>query len=109
MPFQEGTSLLYTDQKLLSFVCKGLTTLKKSIFAYVVTPVYLCLFLSSVMLTAQTSGLIAGYNFNEGSGTTVGDVSGNGLTGTLNSTTWTTAGKNGNALSFNGTSSFVDL
>ena len=37
------------------------------------------------------------------------DVSGNGITGTINGATWTTGGKYGNALSFNGSSSYVDL
>jgi hypothetical protein len=46
---------------------------------------------------------------NEGSGTTITDLSGNGITGTLQGATWTTTGKYGNALSFNGTSSYVDL
>jgi hypothetical protein len=55
------------------------------------------------------SGLVAAYNFNEGSGTTVADASGNGLTGTLQGATWTAAGKYGNALSFDGSSSYVDL
>lgn len=57
---------------------------------------------------AQTSGLVAAYSFNEGSGTTVTDLSGNGNNGTINSATWTT-GKYGGALSFNGSSSYVDL
>jgi hypothetical protein len=55
------------------------------------------------------AGLIAAYNFNEGSGTTVHDTSGNGITGTVHGTTWTTGGRYGNALSFNGSSSYVDL
>ena len=37
------------------------------------------------------------------------DASGNGITGATKNTTWTTAGKYGKALSFNGTSSYVDL
>src|SRR5262249_52036920 len=49
------------------------------------------------------------YSFNEGTGTTVTDSSGNNLTGTIVGATWTTGGHNGNALSFNGTSSYVDL
>ena len=56
-----------------------------------------------------TSGLVAAYGFNEGLGTTVTDWSGNGLTGTVQGTTWTTTGKYGGALSYNGTSSYVDL
>jgi len=58
---------------------------------------------------AATSGLVAAYAFNEGTGTAVGDASGNGLTGTIAGATWTTAGRYGNALSFNGTSSYVNL
>ena len=58
---------------------------------------------------AQTPGLVAAYAFNEGTGTTVVDASGNGLTGTISGATWTPGGKYGNALSFNGTSSYVDL
>jgi len=55
------------------------------------------------------AGLVAAYAFNEGTGTAVGDASGNGLTGTIAGATWTTAGRYGNALSFNGTSSYVNL
>jgi fibronectin type 3 domain-containing protein len=58
---------------------------------------------------AAPSGLVASYGFEEGSGTTVSDVSGNGNTGTIASATWTTAGKFGDALSFNGTSSRVTI
>src|SRR5882724_3834407 len=59
--------------------------------------------------TAQTSGLVAGYSFAEGSGTTVADVSGNNNRGTLGGgVTWTTQGKFGNALVFNG-ASFVTI
>ncbi|HLZ22635.1 MAG TPA: hypothetical protein VKQ30_10990, partial [Ktedonobacterales bacterium] len=54
------------------------------------------------------SGLIAGYPFATGSGTTAADVSGNGLTGTLVGATWTT-GKYGFGLAFNGSSNYVDL
>jgi len=45
---------------------------------------------------------MAAYGFNEGSGTTVADVSGNNNTGTIGTATWTSAGKFGNALVFNG-------
>src|SRR6267378_538550 len=58
---------------------------------------------------AQTGGLVGAYSFNEGSGTTVADASGNGNTGTNVSTVWTATGKYGGGLSFNGTSSYVDL
>ena len=52
---------------------------------------------------------IAAYAFDEGSGTTVTDQSGNGNNGTLANTTWASAGKYGGALSFNGTSSRVTV
>ena len=52
---------------------------------------------------------VAAYAFDEGSGTTVADLSGNGNNGTLATTTWATAGKYGGALSFNGTSSRVTV
>ena len=52
---------------------------------------------------------VAAYGFDEGSGTTTADSSGNANTGTLSGATWTTSGEYGNALSFNGTSSRVDI
>ena len=64
--------------------------------------------LSVASASAQT-GLVAAYSFNEGAGTTVADLSGNGNTGTVSGTTWTTAGKYGGALSFNGTSALVTI
>ena len=54
------------------------------------------------------SGLVAAYGFEEASGTSVNDGSGNGNTGAVNAATWAT-GKYGGALSFNGSSSYVDL
>ena len=56
-----------------------------------------------------TPGLVAAYAFDEGSGTTVSDASGNGNNGTVSGTSWTTSGKNGGALSFNGTTSRVTV
>ena len=49
------------------------------------------------------TGLVAAYGFDEGSGTTVTDQSGNGNTGTVTGTTWAATGKYGKALQFNGT------
>jgi len=72
--------------------------------------VVLALLFSPLVAIGQTSGLVAAYNFNEGIGTTVTDASGNGNNGTLNSgVTWSTLGKFGNALSFNGTSGLVTI
>jgi PKD repeat protein len=59
--------------------------------------------------SAATSGLVAAYGFNEGTGTTAADLSFNGNTGTLSNATWTTAGKYGDALSFNGSNAYVGL
>jgi Concanavalin A-like lectin/glucanases superfamily/Domain of unknown function (DUF1929)/Bacterial Ig domain/Glyoxal oxidase N-terminus/Fibronectin type III domain len=53
--------------------------------------------------------LVAAYSLNEGSGTTVADASGHGLVGTIAGATWTTQGRFGNALSFNGTNSWVTV
>ncbi len=53
--------------------------------------------------------LVAAYAFNEGTGTSVADASGTGNVGTTSSTTWSTSGKNAGALSFNGTSSIVNI
>jgi glucose/arabinose dehydrogenase len=74
---------------------------------------------SSAIVVAWTSafqspahaatGLVAGYGFSEGSGTTTADASGNAIAGTLvNGPAWT-AGRNGTGLSFNGSSTYVDL
>jgi hypothetical protein len=52
-------------------------------------------------------GLVAAYSFNEGTGTTSRDLSGNNNTATLSGATWTTTAKGGRALSFNGTGSRV--
>jgi fibronectin type 3 domain-containing protein len=64
---------------------------------------------ASKRAAAATSGLVAAYAFDEGSGTTVTDASGNGNNGTITSATWSTAGKYGKALSFNGTSARVTI
>ena len=55
------------------------------------------------------SGLMAAYAFDEGAGTTVSDASGNGNTGTIAGATWTTQGRYGGALTFNGTSNLVAI
>lgn len=56
-----------------------------------------------------TTGLVAYWKFDEGSGTTAADSSGNNNTGTLtNGPTWT-AGKVNSAVSLNGTNQYVAL
>ena len=64
---------------------------------------------NEVQTTIDVGKLMAGYALNEGSGPTAGDVSGEGNNGTLAGATWTPSGKNGGALSFNGSSGYVDL
>jgi len=56
-----------------------------------------------------SQNLMAAYAFNEGTGSSVPDASGHGNSGTLSNTTWTTSGKYGNALAFNGTSATVNI
>ncbi len=58
---------------------------------------------------ATPAGLVAAYGFNENTGGTVVDASGNSNTGSLVNATWNTAGKYGNALSFNGTNALVTV
>ena len=55
------------------------------------------------------AGLVAAYGFNEGTGTTVTDASGNTNTGAISGATWITTGKNGGALLFNGTNARVSI
>ncbi|MGA9364840.1 MAG: LamG-like jellyroll fold domain-containing protein [Bacteroidota bacterium] len=64
---------------------------------------------SSFTTVTALPGLVASYAFSEGTGTTTADSSGNQLTGTISGASWTTQGKYGNALSFNGTGSYVNL
>jgi glucose/arabinose dehydrogenase/chitodextrinase len=56
---------------------------------------------------ATPPGLVGAWAFAEGAGTTTADASGKGNSGTLMGTSWTTQGRYGNALSFNGTNSLV--
>jgi hypothetical protein len=63
--------------------------------------------LTTTALTDITSGLVAAYAFDEGTGATAADSSGSGNTATLHSVTWTGNAKFGNALSFNGSTSYL--
>jgi|GEM_PF-4655055 hypothetical protein len=63
--------------------------------------------ISAVEFSSDTN-TVALYHFNEGSGTTLIDSSGNGNNGTINNCIWTTK-NNENALWFNGTNSYVAL
>ena len=59
--------------------------------------------------TITLTELVAAYSFGAGSGTTVKDSSGRNNTGAISNATWTTSGKFGNALSFNGTNAWVTI
>lgn len=58
---------------------------------------------------APIAGLVAAYGFNETTGTTTVDASGNNFTGTIAGATRTTAGKNGGALTFDGVNDWVTV
>ncbi|MDG6026013.1 MAG: hypothetical protein E3K40_04710 [Candidatus Brocadia sp.] len=60
---------------------------------------------TTIITSTNVKGL---YKFDEGSGTTATDSSGNGKHGTVNGAT-RTAGKFGGALNFNGTSNYVSI
>ncbi len=55
-----------------------------------------------------TNGLVGAWSFDEGSGSTAIDSSGNGRNGTIIDATWDT-GAQGSALTFNGTSAYVNI
>ena len=55
------------------------------------------------------AGPIAAYGFNEGSGATAADASGTGNSGAISGAAWTTAGRFGNALSFDGVNDWVTI
>jgi concanavalin A-like lectin/glucanase superfamily protein len=57
--------------------------------------------------TAQGAGLVAAYAFDEGSGSTVGDSSGNGNHGSVSGATWTSSSRYGRALVFDGSNDVV--
>ena len=65
---------------------------------------------ASIHLAAATpTGLVAAYSFDEGSGATAADLSGNGNVATLSGATWSTSGKYGGAAQLNGTSGLVKV
>jgi hypothetical protein len=85
-------------------------------FAYVASDGIATSGQASVALTVNAggpppapSGLVAAYSFNEGSGTTLIDRTGLGRTGTVSGATWSSAGRNGGALSFDGVDDLVTV
>ena len=65
--------------------------------------------INSDMGAAVTSGLVAAYGFEEGTGTATADASGKGNTGTLTGATWAAAGRFGRALRFDGIDDRVNV
>ena len=69
----------------------------------------------SAVAAATTSNLppqlppVLAYGFDAGSGTTVTDASPSAITGTLNGAAWTTAGRFGDALTYDGATSYVNV
>ena len=64
---------------------------------------------AATLTATGSSGLVAAFAFDAGSGSAAADASGSGNGGVLSNASWTTAGKYGGALSFNGTSSYVTV
>jgi len=64
---------------------------------------------SAAALTVTPLSPTAAYGFNEGSGNTTIDASGNGNAGTLSGPSWAMKGRYGNAISFNGTNAYVEV
>jgi hypothetical protein len=64
---------------------------------------------SPALAQSGAPGLVAAYSFDEGTGNSIADLSGNNIKGTVVGATWTTNGMYGTALAFNGISSYVDL
>lgn len=62
-----------------------------------------------VRATSSHEGLVAAYSFDEGTGETVGDDSGNAHSGAIHYATWTSEGRFGNALNFDGKRAVVTI
>jgi hypothetical protein len=67
----------------------------------------LAIVLSLTLTTTSRAGLVAWWRFDDGSGTTAADSSGNGLDGTLEGGTQWVGGKIGGAIQFNGSNARV--
>ena len=64
----------------------------------------------TVMVSNLSSpGLVAAYNFDQGVGTILSDRSGNANNGTVSGATWSTSGKYGGALAFDGVNDIVSV
>ena len=81
-------------------ICTTALTYIWAMFVFLVSP---------FLAAAQTPGLVVAYGFSEGTGTAVSDVSGNNNNGAITGATWTTQGRFGSALSFNGVNNVVRI
>src|SRR5262245_21976276 len=64
---------------------------------------------NATVSSAPPLGLVAAYSFDQGSGPSLPDLSGNNNNGTIANASWSTAGKYGGALSFNGSNAIVNV
>lgn len=80
-----------------------------SLFRTVTYGLTIGIILGGPSTAAPQSGPVAAYSFDETTGTTAADASGNGRTGTVRNGTWSASGYYGGALSFNGTSTWVSV
>jgi hypothetical protein len=63
----------------------------------------------SVSVNNANLGLVAAYSFNEGAGTSLIDRTGTGHTGSVTGATWTTLGRFGGGLTFDGLNDWVTV
>jgi hypothetical protein len=91
---------------MFSRLIRSIESIGKSVVIFLLA-VWMAASVLSFPVDAQTptSDLKAAFSFNEGTGETVFDSSGNANTGMITGAAWTTQGKFGNALAFNGTNS----
>jgi glucose/arabinose dehydrogenase/PKD repeat protein len=65
--------------------------------------------LTATFTAPQPGDPVAAYSFDAGSGSTLADVSGHNHPGAISGATWSAAGKNGGALSFDGVNDSVSI
>ena len=106
---ERGIFLGHVNLRLPQFANIAFSLRHGLLQALLVAASLVALVLSTSSGSAAPAGLVAAYAFDEGSGTTVADASGNGNTGTVTNATWTTSGKYGNALTFNGTNARINV
>ncbi len=107
----EDTSAPYSVSWNTTTVTNGTHALKaraRDAAGNQVTSAAVVVTVSNTVSQPGPTGLVAAYAFDENSGTTARDASGQANTGTVYGATWT-RGKFGSALSFNGTNAWVTM